>query len=217
MTPSVLSKSIVFVLILSCSLSSQKTISERSNNILPLLTLEIGKESLDTIGKKRSSLRVKSILLHHTSGLKAEAYLDKSKSSGWMVHFIVLENGNVYGAEEPSKIFYRAAPGMDETAIHVSWEGANDTPSINGIQLKALTELIGSLSKEYSIPLNNYDIASGKGIFTHTQSKKKFGRFLDTGECGSEKVLSSVLSGLQGKIFFRNGMEGQIRFRLGDS
>lgn len=201
MTPSVLSKSIVFVLILSCSLSSQKTISERSNNILPLLTLEIGKESLDTIGKKRSSLRVKSILLHHTSGLKAEAYLDKSKSSGWMVHFIVLENGNVYGAEEPSKIFYRAAPGMDETAIHVSWEGANDSVLKNGIQLKALTELIGSLSKEYSIPLNNYDIASGKGIFTHTQSKKKFGRFLDTGECGSEKVLSSVLSGLQGKFF----------------
>lgn len=118
-----------------------------------------------------------------------------------MVHFIVLENGSVYGVEEPSKIIYRASPGMDETTIHVSWEGINDSILKNEIQLKALADLIQRLSKEHSIPLNNYDITSGKGIFTHTQSKKKFGHFLDTGECGSEKVLSAVFSKLQGKFF----------------
>ncbi|TGL76715.1 peptidoglycan recognition protein family protein [Leptospira yasudae] len=169
--------------------------------ILPFFTLGVSKESLETIGKRRWSFRVKSILLHHTNGLKAEEYLEKSKSSGWMVHFLVLENGSVYGVEDPSKILYRAAPGMDETTIHVSWEGANDAILKNESQLNALSELIGGLAKEYSIPLNNHDIASGKGIFTHTQSKKKFGRFLDTGECGSEKVLSALLAKTQGKFF----------------
>ncbi|EKP05564.1 N-acetylmuramoyl-L-alanine amidase [Leptospira kirschneri str. 2008720114] len=172
-----------------------------SNQILPFLTLGIGKDSLKSIGKKRWFFGVKSILLHHTYGLKAGEYLDKSKSSGWMVHFIVLENGSIYGVEEPSKILYKAAPGMDETTIHVSWEGNNDSILKNEVQLKSLVNLVETLSKEHSIPLNNYDITSKKGIFTHTQSKKKFGRFLDTGECGSEKVLSSVLLKLQGKFF----------------
>ncbi|WP_061226445.1 peptidoglycan recognition protein family protein [Leptospira interrogans] len=172
-----------------------------SNQVLPFFTLGIGKDSLKSIGKKRWFFGVKSILLHHTYGLKAGEYLDKSKSSGWMVHFIVLENGSVYGVEEPSKILYKAAPGMDETTIHVSWEGNNDSILKNEVQLKSLVNLIETLSKKHSIPLNNYDITSKKGIFTHTQSKKKFGRFLDTGECGSEKVLSSVLLKLQGKFF----------------
>ncbi|ABJ78207.1 N-acetylmuramoyl-L-alanine amidase [Leptospira borgpetersenii serovar Hardjo-bovis] len=192
-----------FVFILSCFSQTKESsvFSQEQDRILPFLTLGIGKKSLDTIGKERWSFQVKSILLHHTSGLKAEEYLDRSKSSGWMVHFIVLENGSVYGVEEPSKIIYRASPGMDETTIHVSWEGINDSILKNEIQLKALTDLIQRLSKEHSISLNNYDITSGKGVFTHTQSKKKFGRFLDTGECGSEKVLSVVFSRLQGKFF----------------
>ncbi|EMF80183.1 N-acetylmuramoyl-L-alanine amidase [Leptospira weilii serovar Topaz str. LT2116] len=192
-----------FVFILSCFSQAKESpaFSQEQNRILPFLTLGIGKESLDTIGKRRWSFQVKSILLHHTSGLKAEEYLDRSKSSGWMVHFIVLENGSVYGVEEPSKIIYRASPGMDETTIHISWEGISDSILKNEIQLKALADLIQRLSKEHSIPLNNYDITSGKGVFTHTQSKKKFGHFLDMGECGSEKVLSAVFSKLQGKFF----------------
>ncbi|EMY12521.1 N-acetylmuramoyl-L-alanine amidase [Leptospira weilii str. Ecochallenge] len=192
-----------FVFTLSCFSQAKESpaFSQEQDRILPFLTLGIGKESLDTIGKRRWPFQVKSILLHHTSGLKAEEYLDRSKSSGWMVHFIVLENGSVYGVEEPSKIIYRASPGMDEITIHVSWEGINDSILKNEIQLKALADLIQRLSKEHSIPLNNYDITSGKGIFTHTQSKKKFGHFLNTGECGSEKVLSAVFSKLQGKFF----------------
>ncbi|MGE8791725.1 peptidoglycan recognition protein family protein [Leptospira kirschneri] len=191
----------IFTLILNCSFPTKESEVLSSNQILPFLTLGIGKDSLKSIGKKRWFFGVKSILLHHTYGLKAGEYLDKSKSSGWMVHFIVLENGSIYGVEEPSKILYKAAPGMDETTIHVSWEGNNDSILKNEVQLKSLVNLVETLSIEHSIPLNNYDITSKKGIFTHTQSKKKFGRFLDTGECGSEKVLSSVLLKLQGKFF----------------
>ncbi|EMN54533.1 N-acetylmuramoyl-L-alanine amidase [Leptospira interrogans serovar Autumnalis str. LP101] len=191
----------IFTLILNCSFPTKESEILSSNQVLPFFTLGIGKDSLKSIGKKRWFFGVKSILLHHTYGLKAGEYLDKSKSSGWMVHFIVLENGSVYGVEEPSKILYKAAPGMDETTIHVSWEGNNDSILKNEVQLKSLVNLIETLSKKHSIPLNNYDITSKKGIFTHTQSKKKFGRFLDTGECGSEKVLSSVLLKLQGKFF----------------
>ncbi|AKP27239.1 N-acetylmuramoyl-L-alanine amidase [Leptospira interrogans serovar Manilae] len=191
----------IFTLILNCSFPTKESEILSSNQVLPFFTLGIGKDSLKSIGKKRWFFGVKSILLHHTYGLKAGEYLDKSKSSGWMVHFIVLENGSVYGVEEPSKILYKAAPGMDETTIHVSWEGNNDSILKNEVQLKSLVNLIETLSKKHSIPLNNYDITSKKGIFTHTQSKKKFGRFLDTGECGSEKVLSSVLLKLQGNFF----------------
>lgn len=171
------------------------------NGAFPFLTLGISRDSLDSVGKRRWGFRVKSILLHHTSGLKAEEYLEKSRSAGWMVHFIVLENGAVYGVEEPSKVLYKAAPGMDEQSIHIAWEGTGESALKNEIQLGALSELIGNVGKEHSIPFNNYDIAVGKGIFTHTQSKKKFGRFLDTAECGGEKVLAAVLEKLQGKFY----------------
>ncbi|EKR73153.1 N-acetylmuramoyl-L-alanine amidase [Leptospira noguchii str. 2006001870] len=195
------SKLAIFILIFNCSFPTKESEVLSSNQVLPFLTLGIGKDSLRSIGTKRWFFGVKSILLHHTYGLKAVEYLDKSRSSGWMVHFIVLENGSIYGVKEPSKILYKAAPGMDESTIHVSWEGNENSILKNEVQLKSLVNLVETLSKEHSIPLNNYDIVSKKGIFTHTQSKKKFGRFLDTGECGSEKVLSSVLLKLQGKFF----------------
>ncbi|RHX83797.1 peptidoglycan recognition protein family protein [Leptospira stimsonii] len=192
---------LIFVLSACASLEKGPTLTPGKNSILPFFTLGLDQESLNSIGKKRWSFRVKSILLHHTNSLKAEEYLEKSKSSGWMVHFLVLENGAVYGVEEPGKILYRAAPGMDDFAIHVSWEGSGESVLKNEAQLKALTELIQNLSKEYSIPLNNFDIASGKGVFTHSQSKKKFGRFIDTSDCGGEKILSAVFSRIQGKFY----------------
>ncbi|XDD49578.1 N-acetylmuramoyl-L-alanine amidase [Leptospira sp. WS92.C1] len=192
----------VCFLILNCSTEKREfSSSPAQKTVLPLLTLGVSENSLSEIGKKRLPFRVKSILLHHTAGLKAEEYLEKSKLSGWMVHFIVLENGAVYGVEEPSKILYKASPGMDDISIHVSWEGAGESILKNEIQLESLSNLIRRLSKEHSIPFNNYDITSGHGIFTHTQSKKKFGRFLDTGECGGEKVLSSIFSKIQGKFY----------------
>ncbi|AOP33143.1 N-acetylmuramoyl-L-alanine amidase [Leptospira tipperaryensis] len=191
----------LFFTFLGCASVSKESISQGKNSILPFLTLGFDQESLTSIGKKRWSFRVKSILLHHTNSLKAEEYLEKSKSSGWMVHFLVLENGAVYGVEEPAKILYRAAPGMDDFTIHVSWEGSGESILKNESQLKALSDLIQSLSKEYSIPLNNYDIASGKGVFTHSQSKKKFGRFIDTSDCGGEKILSTIFSRIQGKFY----------------
>ncbi|MBM9499138.1 N-acetylmuramoyl-L-alanine amidase [Leptospira sp. 201903071] len=192
----------LFFLLFGCSASVDKvSASKGKNSILPFLTLGFDQESLSSIGKKRWSFRVKSILLHHTNALKAEEYLEKSRTSGWMVHFLVLENGAVYGVEDPAKILYRAAPGMDDVAIHVSWEGSGESILKNESQLKALSDLIQNLSKEYSIPLNNFDIASGKGVFTHSQSKKKFGRFMDTSDCGGEKILSTVFSRIQGKFF----------------
>ncbi|TGM58381.1 N-acetylmuramoyl-L-alanine amidase [Leptospira adleri] len=190
-----------FVFLGCASAVKEPTPSQGKNPILPFLTLGLDQESLTSVGKKRWSFRVKSILLHHTNSLKAEEYLEKSKSSGWMVHFLVLENGAVYGVEDPAKVLYRAAPGMDDSAIHVSWEGSGESILKNESQLKALSDLIRSLSNEYSIPLNNFDIASGKGVFTHSQSKKKFGRFIDTGDCGGEKILSAVFSRIQGKFY----------------
>ncbi|MBM9575813.1 N-acetylmuramoyl-L-alanine amidase [Leptospira sp. 201903070] len=191
----------LFLAYLGCASINKTTPSQWKNPILPFLTLGFDQESLNSIGKKRWSFRIKSILLHHTNALKAEEYLEKSRTSGWMVHFLVLENGAVYGVEDPAKILYRAAPGMDDFTIHVSWEGSGESILKNESQLKALSDLIQNLSKEYSIPLNNFDIASKKGVFTHSQSKKKFGRFIDTSDCGGEKILSTVFSRIQGKFY----------------
>ncbi|TGK29466.1 N-acetylmuramoyl-L-alanine amidase [Leptospira gomenensis] len=191
----------------------QGTSLSDKNGILPFGALGIGADSLDSVGKRRWGFRVKSILLHHTAGLKAGEYLEKSRAAGWMVHFIVSENGVVYGVEEPSKILYKAAPGMDEHSIHIAWEGNGEAAVKNEGQLNSLADLIGNLGKEHSIPFNNYDIAGGKGIFTHTQSKKKFGRFLDTTECGGEKTLAAILEKLRGR--FHPETEWKDRFHPG--
>ena len=63
---------------------------------------------------------------------------------------------------------------------------------------KKVTNFIGNLAKKYSIPLENKDISSERGIFTHTQAKKKYGNFVDMRDCGGEKVLSKILMGLSG-------------------
>ncbi|EPG75040.1 N-acetylmuramoyl-L-alanine amidase [Leptospira fainei serovar Hurstbridge str. BUT 6] len=172
-----------------------------SESVVPIKTFLPSAERFGDLVLNRWNIRTKGILLHHTRGLGPEEYIRKSITGGWLVHYLVDRNGKIYGVEEAGKIQVKAAPKMDENVIHIAWEGNREDVLKRSSQKKALFNLIRKLAKEYKISFTNYDIDSRNGIFTHTQAKKRFGRFLDGGDCGNENVVKALLEESGGKYY----------------
>ncbi|PJZ68873.1 N-acetylmuramoyl-L-alanine amidase [Leptospira perolatii] len=198
----------VFLVLSTLGCSSQ----HNSNDEVPLLLASESTESSLVVGqlsaknstailKTRWKFRVSGILLHHTRGLSLEEYMHQASSGGWMVHYAVDKDGKVYAVEDPGGTELKAAPILDPYMLHIVWEGNKEEILKRPVQRKSLVQLVGNLSNQFKIPFTNYDIASKAGIFTHTQAKKKYGRFVDTSDCGMENVLKAILEDLSGKYY----------------
>nr|WP_246028199.1 N-acetylmuramoyl-L-alanine amidase [Leptospira fletcheri] len=167
----------------------------------PILSLLKPGENTADLSAPRKGNRTRGILVHHTRGLSPEEYIRRSAAGGWLVHYLVDKSGKIYGTDEPDKIRLKAAPKTDEDVIHISWEGNREEILKRPVQKKAFLKLVRRIASDYKIPFTNYDIDSKNGIFTHSQAKKRYGRFLDGGECGSENVLKTILEESGGKYF----------------
>lgn len=69
----------------------------------------------------------------------------------------------------------------------------------NQEQTKAVVRLVKELSEKYKIPLNNERIESLRGVYSHTQAKKKWGgsiyldgKDFDPGESYMKEVLEQA-------------------------
>ncbi|WP_040507779.1 N-acetylmuramoyl-L-alanine amidase [Leptospira wolffii] len=206
--------SVLFYLSLGCAstIPTSLSISEKEEGFLPIASLLPPEKRLSDLASSRWSWKVKGILIHHTKGLSPEEYVSKSANAGWLVHSLVDKKGRIFLLEEPGSWELKAAPKMDPYMIHVTWEGDKDDILKRPDQKKALISLIAKFSKQYGVPLTNHDVSSQKGIFTHTQAKKKFGRFLNGSDCGNENVLKSILEEAGGKYF----PESEWKDRYGD-
>lgn len=151
--------------------------------------------------KLRKEKDVSAILIHSTKGLSLKEFLDLSWKNQWNLHFLIDKKGNLYGDPYAPIHIYPTSPGIDAVAIHIALEGKPEESKKNEKQWKSLLELVQKLSNEFNIPKTNYDVSSKKGIFTHNQVKKKFGRFIDLIESGEETLLASLLSSIQGKYY----------------
>jgi N-acetylmuramoyl-L-alanine amidase len=145
-----------------------------------------------------------AILLHTTNRLNPKEFLDKSWRSQWNVHLVIDKQGIIYGEEFPGTKIYPTAPGIDKNAIHIAVEGYPKQILSNPIQIQTLKRLVQSISSKHKIPLSNYDIDERTGIFTHIQSKKRYGGFINLKEYGESSLLSEVLLGLNGEYFTEN-------------
>jgi N-acetyl-anhydromuramyl-L-alanine amidase AmpD len=151
--------------------------------------------------KIRWPYSVRTLVIHSTKGKDSQTYLQEIWSGGWGVHYLITEDGRVYGEPKPSNWEYKAVPPLDSRAIHIVWEGLPRANVTNPKQWSAGMNLIRALVQTYEIHLSNRDVESREGIFTHVQSKKRFGRFTDLQEYGEEGLVREILHSLGGEYF----------------
>jgi N-acetylmuramoyl-L-alanine amidase len=159
---------------------------------------QIKKELEESISYETRFRDPKAIVIHSTDKYNLKDYLENSIKYNFFFHILIDKSGNIFQYPGYKNKVFRLIPKMDKYVLHISIEGTEDEILNNSQQLIKVTNFIGNLAKKYSISLENKDISSERGIFTHTQAKKKYGNFVDMRDCGGEKVLSKILMGLSG-------------------
>lgn len=144
---------------------------------------------------------VTSIILHNTENKSFQQFVKDSLNSKFFFHIGITKNGEVYSFQNPLTIQTRTTLVLDEESVHIVIEGKEEEILKNTKQIETLKSIVQKLASVVNLPLNNYDIESKKGIFTHTQAKKKFGRFVELTSCGGEKILEKILTEVGGKYF----------------
>lgn len=159
----------------------------------------ISKDIINSIQFKKREKIPTAIVLHSSDNYTVKEFFENSIKSNFFFHIFIDKSGNIYRDPYLKTKEYRLIPKMDNYSIHIVLEGNEDEILSNQILFNKALEVIQKISKKYSIPLDNKNIASEKGIFTHTQAKKKYGNFVDMRDCGGEKVLFQILTKLGSK------------------
>lgn len=149
---------------------------------------------------KRNSL-VTSIVLHHTGERSLQEVVKLSLASKFFFQIGITKAGEIYSFQYPLVVQTRIVPELDRESVHIILEGKEEEILKNSKQFNQLKTVIQKIVSRTNIPVSNFDIESKKGIFTHTQAKKKFGHFVELTDCGGEKILEKVLRELGGKYF----------------
>jgi N-acetylmuramoyl-L-alanine amidase len=163
--------------------------------------LKINKDLENKVSYQTRDKEPTAIVLHSTDKYTLKDYIENSIRDRFFFHLLIDKSGNILKYPDYKSKIFRLIPKMDKYSIHVSLEGTEEEILNNPQQLKKAMNVIGNFSRKFSIPLNNKDISSEKGVFTHTQAKKKYGNFVDMRDCGGEKVLSTILTGLSGNYY----------------
>ncbi|TGL22724.1 N-acetylmuramoyl-L-alanine amidase [Leptospira bourretii] len=153
------------------------------------------------LSKVRDPKSITAIVLHNSGKRKLPELLRLSVENQFMFHIYVDSDGNIYGDPNFLNHEWSTAPGIDLESIHLVYEGTQETLYNNRKQRGVLNQIISYLTDELNIPKSNYDVISKKGVFTHNQTKRRFGGFVDFSPCGSELALKQILSEIDGKFF----------------
>lgn len=153
------------------------------------------------LSKQRDPKSISAIILHNSGKRKLPDFLKLSVDNQFMFHVYVDSEGIIFGDPNFLNHEWSAAPGIDLESIHIVYEGTQETLYNNRKQRGALNRMISYLAEELDIPKSNYDVISKRGVFTHNQTKRRFGGFVDFSPCGSELALKQILSEIDGKFF----------------
>ncbi|WP_315901901.1 N-acetylmuramoyl-L-alanine amidase [Leptospira sp. 85282-16] len=154
-----------------------------------------------SLSKVRDPKLVSAIILHNSGKRKLPEFFKLSFANQFLFHIYVDSDGNIFGDPNFLNQEWSAAPGIDLESIHIVYEGTQETLYNNRKQRGVLNQVISYLAEELNIPKSNYDVISKRGIFTHNQTKRRFGGFVDFSPCGSELALKQILSEIDGKFY----------------
>ncbi len=196
--------SLSFLSFFSCSCVSQDT-------ILPIyqdLNFEtkswekvLDENKISFPSRKTRKQEIQSIVLHSTEDLSSIEFIQKSIENGFFFPLLIQKDGQVLGDTNPTAYVYFLIPAMDETTIHIVLEGKETDSLKNKKQLDTLENIIKLISSRANVPLQNKNIVDKRGIFTHTQVKKKYGFFTELTDCGSDLIVKNILTNLKGQYY----------------
>ena len=145
------------------------------------------------------------IVLHYTASNNLMSAFNTLERRNLSAHFMVDLDGTVYQLlDSPTRKAVTAA-GTNNHCIQIEIVGLNSEKLIeNRIQFYKVVELLNELSHKYKIPKNNHRVESFKGIFSHTQAKKKWGHSVyldDTDFDPGEAYMKLILEALGGAYY----------------
>jgi len=122
-----------------------------------------------------ANFRPTAIVIHSTSGLDRPSALAAMKRTGARIHVLIDADGTVYRPLS-TDLEGRAARGMDDVALHVAVVGGSDAQALTGPRLlESAARIVGELADRFGIRRSNADVISRRGIFSHMQTKFRFG------------------------------------------
>ncbi|TGK05036.1 N-acetylmuramoyl-L-alanine amidase [Leptospira semungkisensis] len=145
----------------------------------------------------RGMISADCVVLHFTAINDYDGTILVLEKRNLAATFLADKDGKVYQLLDSPLHMAAAATGTNRNCFQIEIVG-KDTEMLlaNPAQTSGVVKLVKELSEKYNIPLNNKRIESLKGIFSHTQAKKKWGGsiFLDAqdfdpGEPYMKKVL----------------------------
>lgn len=197
--------SLIFLIFTGCTRFFVRTPNFESiqvPNLVPFHEVEgIRQTQWQKLAKPRDPKSISAIILHNSGKRKFTDFFRLSVENQFLFHIYIDSNGTIYGDPNFLTREWTAAPGIDTEAIHIVYEGTQETLYNQKKQTEVLQKTIDALAEDLYIPKTNYDIISKKGIFTHNQAKRRFGGFVDFSSCGSELTLNQILSNIGGKFY----------------
>lgn len=158
----------------------------------------------------KKDIKITGITLHYSYSENIYSTLDWFDKVTCCSQLIVNKDGKAYQVMD--KLKHRAAStyGTNSNCIQIEIIGMGERDLLNNVeQKKKVIQLVKELVIKYNIPKNNYDIESGKGIFSHGQAKKRWGHsqwLYGIGFDPGEEYMKEVIEGIGG-IYYSDAIE----------
>lgn len=148
----------------------------------------------------KQKIKPECIVLHFTaisSFLVSQDTLERRKLAA---SIMVDKDAKAYQLLDSLDDMAQAATGTNQNCIQIEIVGKNmDELLSNDKQTQKVSRLVLELADKYNVPLNNEKIEELKGIYSHTQAKKKYGgsialygKDFDPGEPYMKKIIESI-------------------------
>ncbi|HMV80138.1 MAG TPA: N-acetylmuramoyl-L-alanine amidase [Leptospiraceae bacterium] len=148
----------------------------------------------------RQKIQPVCTVLHFTAISDYQISQRVLEQRGLSATIMVDKDGKAYQLLDHLDDLAQAATGTNDKCIQIEIVGKNTEELLaNEFQTEKVVSLVKEISSLYDIPLNNRRIEEFKGVYSHTQAKKKFGgsvaligKDFDPGEEYMKKVLEKA-------------------------
>ena len=145
-------------------------------------------------------IETRGMVLHFTYTATLSEAVQAWENDGFGPHVVVDTDGKAYQLVDSLGDQVAAAGGTNEWCVQVEIVGMGEKALLsNAAQTAKVVEVVKELAAKFTIPLTNGDIEERRGVFSHGQAKKRWGRSrtltgtdFDPGEAYMKRVLTEA-------------------------